>query len=813
MPLTKLQFRPGVNKETTSYTNEGGWFESDKVRFRFGVPEKIGGWRKNSSKSFLGTCRALHNFVALDGSVYLGVGTFQKYYINEGGGFNDITPIRVTTSAGTPTFSAANNSLASDVDAGDLTITLTSASGFPSNGRVQIVNLADDDGVCASQTPSGAGNLTINGAYASSGTVTFKEARTVTITGASDESGKNFTVYGTDANSVSFSEVIAGPNATTVSSTNTFLTITQVEVSAATTGAITVGVTQGTPENVTYESISGNILTGCTRGVDGTTDKGHLATNSAVFANTIIVTSTSHGCTDGDFVEFSAATSLGGNITADVLNQEYEVAHVENDNTFHIDARAVATLGDITVDGVYTPTFVYSNASDSGNGGSSTVGKYQINIGINTSVTGSGWGASTWGRGTWGSSAPITTAGNQLRFWTHDNFGEDLILNIRNGNIYYWDKTSGLSSRAVPLSTLSGADSGTPTIAKKVIVSDRDRHVIAFGTDPFDNTGIQDPLLIRFSGQASPTVWTPSATNTAGDLRIGSGSEIITAVETRQQIIVFTDVSLHAMQFLGPPFTFGINQISENITIIGPMAAKASDDRVYWMGLEDFYVYDGRIQKLPCTLRSFVFDDFNLTQKEKTIAALNSSFSEIWWFYPSSSSQENDRYVIYNYAENTWAHGNLPRTAWVDRGINEYPIGASPDYYLYDHEFGLNDGSTSPESAITSYIESSQVDLADGEQYAFIRRLIPDVTFTGSDSDSPSANFILKARNFPGANYGTPQTSAVTRSATVPVEQFTNQAHVRLRGRSFAFRIESDTESVQWRLGSPRVDIRPDGRR
>ena len=303
------------------------------------------------------------------------------------------------------------------------------------------------------------------------------------------------------------------------------------------------------------------------------------------------------------------------------------------------------------------------------------------------------------------------------------------------------------------------------------------------------------------------------ATNTAGDLRVGSGSEIITALETRQQILVFTDVSLHAMQYLGPPFTFGISLISENITIMGPETAKASDDLVFWMGLEDFYVYDGRVRTLPCTLKSYVFNDFNLSQKNKAFAALNSSFNEVWWFYPSASSAENDRYVIYNYVENAWAYGNLNRTAWIDRGINDYPISASTDYYLYDHELGLDDGSTSPSQAISAHIESSQVDLSDGDKFVFMRRVIPDLTFDGSTSGAPTANVVLKTRNFPGGEYLHSESSAVTRSTTVPVEQFTNQAHIRLRGRSFALRVESSDTEVQWRLGAPRVDIRPDGRR
>jgi len=621
MPLTKLQFRPGVNRETTSYTNEGGWFDGDKIRFRFGVPEKIGGWERATESTFLGTCRALKPFVALDGSQYMGLGTNLKYYIEEGGAYYDITPIRATTAAGDVTFSATNGSA------------------------------------------------------------------------------------------------------------------------------------------------------------------------------TITVADTAHGAVAGDYVTFSGAVSLGGNITATVLNAEYRIDTILNDNSYTFQATATA------------------NSSDTGNGGSSVVGAYQINTGLDTSVSGTGWGVGTWGREGWGDAATATGTTTVLRIWTHDNFGEDLIINVRDSGIFYWDKTTGLSARAVAISDLAGADATTPTIAKQVLVSDRDRHIVAFGCDPENNIGVQDPLLIRFSSQESPTTWQSLPSNTAGDLRIGSGSEIICAVETRQQILVFTDVSLHAMQFLGPPFTFGINLVSENITVISPLAAIAHDDVVYWMGFEEFYAYAGQVQRLPCSVRSYVFDDFNRAQKEKVFAASNSAYSEIWWFYPSSQSNEVDRYVVFNYQEQAWYYGTLTRTAWIDRGINDFPIATFTDGRQYFHELGLDDGTTVPESSITAFIESSQIDIGDGDQFAFIRRIIPDITFENSTASSPSVTFTTKVRNFPGGNYLNSDDAVTTRSATTPVEQFTDQVHLRLRGRSFAMRISSDTSEVQWRFGSPRLDIRPDGRR
>ena len=624
MAFTKLQFRPGINRETTSYTNEGGWYDCDKIRFRYGVPEKIGGWGSISTNTFLGTCRALHPWVALDGTQFMGVGTNLKYYIEEGGSLNDITPIRLTTSAGDVTFAATNG--------------------------------------------------------------------------------------------------------------------------------------------------------------------------SAV----ITATETGHGAIQGDFVTFTDAVSLGGTITAEVLNQEYQITDIVNANSYKFTATAAA------------------NGSDTGNGGGATVAAYQIHVGLDTSVGGSGWGAGTWGRLTWGSASSLLAAGAQLRLWSHDNFGEDLLINDRDGGIYYWDRSDSSSSfvRAVALSDES-SDTGTPTLAKQVLVSDVDKHVIVFGCDPQKDIGTQDPLLIRFSDQESLTTWTATSTNTAGSLKVGSGSEIICAVETKQQVIVFTDKSVHAMQFLGPPYTFGIRQISGNTTIVGPNSAKAIDDTVFWMGDREFYVYDGGVKKLPCTVKSYVFNDFNTSQGLKVFAALNSSYGEVWWFYCSASSSEIDKYVIFNYEESVWTYGNLSRTAWVDRGITTFPI-ASGGNTLFYQEFGLDDGSTTPNSAISAYIESSQLDVGDGDRFVYVSKLIPDITFDGSTSTNPAVTFTLQTRNNPGGAYLQTDSNAVTQSVAATstvVEQFTQEVDVRLRGRSFAIKVSNSDAQNQWRLGTPRVEVRTDGRR
>jgi len=623
MPLTKLQFRPGINREITAYSNEGGWVDCDKVRFRFGYPEKIGGWEKYGSNSYVGSARALHNWIALDGSNYLGVGTHLKYYIEEGQTFSDITPIRATTAAGDVTFSAT----------------------------------------------------------------------------------------------------------------------------------------------------------------DGST--------------TVTVSDTAHGCQEFDFVTFSGAVSLGGVVTADVLNQEYQVTRIVDADSYEIELAAAA------------------NASDTGNGGASVVGTYQINVGLDTSVGGTGWGAGTWGRDGWGEAASggLTTV-NEIRLWSHDNFGEDLIINPRDSAIYYWDKSTGTGSPAVEIGTLGGA-SQTPTIAKQVLVSDRDRHVLAFGCNP-QGSATQDPLLIRFSDQESITEWNATATTTAGDLRLGSGSTFVQALETKREILVWTDTSLSSLRYIGPPFTFGLQQLSSNITIMGPNAAVATEDFVFWMGIDNFYIYAGQTQQLPCPVKDKVFLDFNLNQTDKVYAGINSEFGEVIWLYPSDTNAvanggdgQNDRYVIYNYNEKVWYYGAITRSAWLDRGTRSYPIAAGGGY-LYNHELGYdNDGV-----AMDSFIESAPIDIGDGDKFLYVRRIIPDLTFNGSTNlSSPQATFTLKTRDFPGQSFSDDSTGTVTRTASSPVENFTNQLYMRARGRSFAMRVESEALGARWKLGSPRIDIREDGKR
>ena len=509
--------------------------------------------------------------------------------------------------------------------------------------------------------------------------------------------------------------------------------------------------------------------------IRNTTSAGDVTFGATNGSAVLTVTDTAHGAILNDFVTFSGAASLGGAITAAVLNQEYQVTSVVNTNSYTITATATA------------------NSSDTGNGGSNAVGAYQINTGLNTVVAGSGWGAGPWSRGTWGSAADTSVAGSQLRLWSMDNFGEDLVSNVRGGGIYYWDATNGTGTRAVDITTIGGATS-PPQIANIVLVSERDRHALAFGCDPQADAGNQDPLTIRFSAQGSVSDWAATATNTAGELRIGTGTEIIAAVQTKQQIVVITDRSVSAMQFIGTPFTFGITEVSTNTSIISQNSAIAFGDFVFWMGDRVFYQYDGNVKIIPCPVQEYIFDNINIDQLAKVVSANNSKFNEIWWFYPSAESDNNDR------------------TAWTEHGSSGYPLAASPDGYVYSHEFGMSDGSTNPPSPINGYIESSSFDLGEGDRFMAIRRIIPDVGFRAS-TGTPTATFTLNAKDYPGGGVEQTESGDTTRTSASPVEKFTSQIDVRLRGRSVSLKVESNEVGTQWRLGSPRVDIRPDGRR
>ena len=628
MTIQKLALEPGVNREKTSYSNENSWFECDKVRFRQGYAERIGGWTRISADSFLGVCRSLFNWISLAGANYLGVGTNLKFYIGQGGAYYDVTPLRSTTAAGDVTFAASNGS------------------------------------------------------------------------------------------------------------------------------------------------------------------------------STLTVSDTDHGAAVGDFVEFSGAATLGGLITADVLNQDYEIATVVGANSYTVTAKD--TSG----------STVTANSSDSGNGGGSTVGKYQIAPGSATAIPLIGWSGGSWGGGTWGNGESSNT---QIRLWSQSGFGEDLVFAPRGGALYYWDSSAGTTNRAVLVSSLADA-SNVPIVVNTVLVSDVSRFVFCFGANP-QGSSTQDPMLIRWSDQESLVQWTPAATNQAGSLRLSKGSSIVTAQQARQEVLVWTDSSLYNLQYVGAPIVWSSQIVGENISIASQNSVAYADGASYWMGRDKFYIYDGRTRQLRCDLRRHIFDNINTEQIDQVFAGTIEAFHEVWWFYCSSGSSTVDNYVVYNYQQDIWYYGTLTRTAWLDSGLRQFPLAATYNNNLVEHENGVDDNETATPAAISANISSAQFDIDDGDRFAFVKRILPDITFDGSTVDNPTATLSLSPFNNSGSGINNPtseggsNSGSVTRTATAPVEKYTEQLNVRIRGRQMTFKIESTAQGVIWQLGSPRIDIRADGRR
>ena len=617
MPLQKLALKPGVNRENTRYTSEGGWYESDKIRFRQGTPEKIGGWQRISSTTFLGVCRSLWNWVTLGSQNLIGVGTNLKFYIENGGAYNDITPIRATVT---------------------LTNPFTTVNGSP----------------------------------------------TVTVV---------------DANG---------------------------------------------------------------------------------------------GYTSEDFVTFSGASAIGG-LT---LNGEYQIT---------------VTPG---VANTYTIT-ASSNANASGTGGGTVTAAYQINTGAASVTPITGWGASSWGSGAWGIGE---TSDIQIRLWSQANFGEDLIFAPRGGAIYFWDATLGLTSRGVTLASISPATGNVPSVQDLILVSDISRFVFAFGCNDLASA-TKNPMLIRWSDQENATQWTPAATNQAGSLQLSRGAEIIAAKQARQEVLVWSDSALYALQYVGAPVVWGAQLVGENISIASQNAVAYANGVAFWMGVDKFYMYDGRTQPLPCNLRKFVFNDFNAAQYRQVFAGTVESYHEIWWFYCSANSSTADRYVVYNYLDNIWYYGTMTRTAWLDSGLRDYPLAATYSNNLVNQEEGVDDNELGASTPIHAYASTAEFDLDDGHQFNFIWRVLPDITFDGSTTESPSAVMTLLPMQNSGSGYNSPASvggsndGTITRSAVLPIEKFTEQLNTRVRGRQMTMKIESTGAGVTWQLGSPRLDMRPDGRR
>ena len=617
MAIQAIKLKPGINREGTRYTTEGGYYDGDKIRFRQGTPEKIGGWAQISSNNFLGVCRSLHNWITLGGQNLIGVGTHLKFYVENIGSYFDITPLRATVS---------------------LTNPFTTTSG----------------------------------------------SATVTVT---------------DANG---------------------------------------------------------------------------------------------GYTNGDYVTFSNTTAVGG---------------LTLDGEFVVNQTVTSAAGTFTIT-------ASSNASSSATGGGTVSAAYQINVGNAFAIPITGWGAGSWSQGTWGVGESSITA---IRFWSQSNFGEDLVFGNNGGSIYYWDATNGVTTRAVPLSTLSGA-SDVPIVQNLILVSDISRFVLCFGTNEIGSSSV-DPTLVRWSDQEDATNWTPSELNQAGSLQLSRGTKIVSASQARQEVLVWTDSSLYSLQYVGIPAVWAATLVGENISIASQNAVAYANGVAYWMGKDKFYMYDGRTQPLKCDVRKYVFNDFNVSQYSQVFAGTNESFHEIWWFYCSTGESNIDKYVIYNYLDKIWYYGTLARTAWVDSGLRESPLAATYDLNLVDHESGIDDNQTDSTAAISAFVESSDFDIGDGDRFSLVNRVVPDVSFDGSTATSPAATLTLHAlansgsgRNSPVSEGGV-NNAAVTRTATSPVEVFTGLINVRVRGRQLSMRFESSATGVTWQLGTPRLDIRPDGRR
>ena len=627
--LKKIQLRPGINRENTRYTTENGWYSCDKVRFRQGTPEKIGGWQQTINDQFRGVCRSLWTWATLDGSKYVGLGTNLKYYIAlaGGGSYNDVTPIRKTVN--------------------------------PMLGP----------------TPPGTGN-----------------------------------------------------------------------------------------------PFAGN----------GTT--------------TVTVTDVAHGGITGDFVTYTGSTDTLGPGSISLFNAEYQITVLTADT--------------------YTITTSVSVAAGS-YGGAAVVAAYQVNVGEELEIPTTGWGGGSWGSGGWGT---YSSGFASLRVWNHYNFGEDLIYGPINGPMYYWDATTGTGVRGVALTSLSGA-SDVPTVQHLLIVSDASRFVLAFGCNDYGSS-TQDPMLIRWSDQESAVNWTPAATNQAGSLRLSHGSAIQAIAQVRQEILVWTDTALYSMQYLGPPVVWGSQMLADNTSIISDRAWATAAGVTYWMGDEKFYAYDGRVQTLVCDLRQYIFSDFNYTQQQQVFCSTNEQFTEVWWFYCSANSTTIDRYAIYNYVEKVWYYGTMARTAWIDTSIaSNVPLATDYNNRLLYHETGVDDNATTTTQAIEAYITSSEFDIDDGHNFAFIWRVLPDANFVGSTTSNPTMYLTLLPLQNSGSGYNNPESVAgtnvgtVIRSATVPVEKFTQQVNLRVRGRQMSIKASSNAIGTQWQLGSPRIDIRADGRK
>lgn len=772
MPLSKLELKPGVDKEGTRYSTEGGWHDSDKVRFRKGLPEKIGGWVRLSNNVFNGISRSIHSWRTLASNLYVGVGTNTKFYVESGGEYNDVTPLRQGSATVKDAITSANTvnieNLVGDIRTG-MTVTGTDTD---SNSFTQIVTAASTTQITFAGT---AETLAVGAILHFKAVVTYSNKaisynasnllRIVdTNRGYRNNDFVTFSGKSGDFNGLVEANIereyqISYNASQQVSTTiNTNVSTTTVTLNAPADGTIAIGMT------ITGNNTGGSAFSEVVTAVASQT--------SITIANAITIL-------DGEPVAFSFADTY---------------------TVFVVDSSGAANN---------------ATSASTSFGGGALVATFQINSGDEVQTATNGWGGGEWSGGVWGTG--LTTETN-IRLWSQANFGEDLITNYRGGPLFYWDGANPLTTRAILLSSRVNSLS-VPAKANKVLVSDISRFVFCLGSTAYlDTTNTIDPLLVRWSDQEDAGDWAPTEINVAGSLRLSRGGEIITGIQARQEILVWTDSALYALQLLGLE-GWGAQIVGENVSICGPNAVSYANGIAFWMGKDKFYIYDGNVKPLPCTLHRHVFEDFEIPQSQQVVSGTNEEFNEVWWFYPSTESTTNDLYVVYNYLENIWYHGTMARTAWENSGIRSHPLAATYTKNLVDHEIGVDDSETTTTTAIPAFITSSEFDLQDGHQFAFVWRMLPDITFQGSTQGSPSVDMTLNPLDSSGSGYNTPtseggsNTGTIVQGTTVTVEPYTTHINTRLRGRQMSMKVESTNLGVKWQLGYPRIDMRPDGRR
>ena len=714
MAFQRLQFRPGVVRDQTNYTGEGGWWDGDKVRFYSGYPQKLGGWKKYTANTLIGTCRQMWGWITTFSDNFLGLGTNAKVYIEAGGNLSDITPYADISAAGDVTFSAT---------AGSATITVT------------------DPAISAT-----VGNyVTFSGALGLGGNITAAVLN------------QNYRI----------ATVISGTQST-------------IEAKSPTTGLPVLATSVDASTNIFTANVSD------------------------------IITFTTYTPVLNDVLYVSTTSALPSPL---VINTKYYVITPAGST-----CELSLTIGGAAINITTTGTGIQSAQ------GASTVGSYEIDVGYIGGTYGYGWGVGGWSRGGWGSGA-INPVALPQRDWWFDNFNNDLVMNIRNEGIYYWERGGdpdadlSLAERAISLQAVATANGFDPDLcpfqAMQILISQNDKHLIAFGATEYGETAADkfNPLLIRWANQNEPSNWLVSASTSAGFLAVSRGSRIIRAVATRQEILVFTDTHLYTLQFTGTTDVFSIQEYADNISILSGRGVATVNNITYWMGRDKFYSYSGRVDTLPTTLRNYVFNNMNFDQAEQIISGTNEGFNEVWWMYPSLTSQTNDKYVIYNHLEKIWYYGDIERTAWLDSPLRDHPQAVYTDFdtqigTLLNHEDGIDDD----ELPMESYIQSNDFDINEGDKFTLIRRIIPDVSFDSSTAVAPEVTFTMRSRNFPGSSFASNvDDSASVISATV--DTFTEQIFIRARARQLALKVGSDGLGTQWALGTPRLDGRTDGER